>query len=207
MSSIINSATQEQLFMISSINGTNQSWSEFYGQTQIIPNNANGAITVPLTGSIVSLEFGKDISSDPTAIPGTSVNANFQVSAQVKNQHAENRTFELVVLYVYSGVLVISPGSSFKYTSILTRDETLSLPLLEGNNVGSDSLKGGVVCPHEGSTGLKMAKDYLKTFKESKAKGMSAAGMQAKGVFENHSSTGLAGGRSVAKTSLRDRFA
>jgi len=136
------------------------------------------------------------------------VNANFQVSAQVKNQHAENRTFELVVLYVYSGILVVSPGASYKYTSILTRDETLSLPLLEGNNVGSDSLKGGVVCPKEASTGLKMARDYLKTFKEGK--GMKAgmqAGMQAKGVFENHSSSGLAGGRSVAKASLRDRFA
>ena len=200
MSSIINSATQEQLFMISSVNGINQSWAEFYGQTQYL--NADAGTIVPLTGSIICLEFGKDISSDPTAIPGTSVNANFQVTAQVKNQRTEATSFELVVLYVYSGVLVISPGASFKYTSILTRDETLSMPLLEGNKVGSDSLKGGgVVCPKEVSTGLKMAKDYLQS-----GKGMKA-GMQARGVFEHGSSSGLAGGRSVAKSSLRERFA
>lgn len=201
MSSIINSATQEQLFMISSVNGTNQSWSEFYGQTQTIPNNADAALTVPLTGSIICLEFGRDISSDPTAIPGTSVNANIQFSALVKNQRDIETSFELVVLYVYSGVVVISPGACFRYTSILTRDESLSLPLLEGTKVGSDSLKGGVVCPREVSTGLKMAKDYLHS-----GKGMKA-GMQARGVFENHTSTGLAGGRSVAKSSLRERFA
>lgn len=200
MSSIINSASQEQLFMISSVNGTNQSWSEFYGQTQLLTPTDSGT-TVPLTGSIICLEFGKDISSDPTAIPGTSVNANFQVTAQVKNQRNVETSFELVVLYVYSGVLVISPGACFRYTSILTRDETLSMPLLEGNKVGSDSLKGGVVCPSEVSTGLKMAKDYLQS-----GKGMKA-GMQARGVFENGTSTGLAGGRSVAKTSLRERFA
>lgn len=210
MSSIINSASQEQLFMISSINGTNQSWAEFAGSVSVFDQTIEaGGSYVPTTGSIVCLEFGKDISSDATAIPGTSINANLQITATVGNQTGVTQDFELVILYVYAGVLVISPGASFKYTSILTRDETLSLPLLEGATVGSDHLKGGMTCPSAVHSGLKMGKDVLKSYK-AKQGGMKAgmdAGMQARGVYESGSSSGLSGGRSVAKSSLRDRFA
>lgn len=204
MSSIINSASQEQLFMISSINGSNQSWAEFAGKVSQFTTTETGGSYIPTTGSIVCLEFGKDISSDPTAIAGTSVNANLQIQATVGNQRDVATDFELVILYVYSGVLVISPGASFKYTSILTRDETLSLPLLEGPSVGSDHLKGGMTCPREISSGLKMGRDVLKAYKEGKGQ---RAGALASGVFENGTSSGLSGGKSVAKASLRERFA
>ena len=56
---------------------------------------------------------------------------------------------------------------------------------------------------------MKTLSDNLKAYKEKTggARAGMSAGMMANGVFESGNSSGLSGGRSVQKSSLRDRFA
>jgi hypothetical protein len=210
MSSILSSASTEQLFQISSRNGSTQHYTEFRGYTV----NYDSVSQTPLgtTGSIICLDFGKDISADPTAIPGTSINANFSIN--VKGRYygtAVNTPLEVHIFYIYAGVMVISPGSAFSYRSLLTRDETLSLPLLEGDGAGSSNLKGGAM-KQFGNVGFnkayKGAKDAMQGVKEGihSATGGARAGMSAAGVNTSGRSTGLVGGQSKSKSALMDAF-
>jgi len=150
---------------MSARNGVDLSWQEFQGSTKELSGTAGtGPTNIPLCGSIVALSFGKDISAnDPTAIPGTSINSNFQVRATVKNPNNTGIDiyYDLTVLYVYEGILSVAPGQAYKYISLLTRDETLSLEVEEGDEVsgGAVDFKGMLA---KAKTGLKKAVPYLK---------------------------------------------
>jgi hypothetical protein len=206
MSSILSSASTQQLFAISSRNGSTQSYAEWSGYAVDYGNSATlGEIEnqVALTGSILCLDFGKDVSADPTSIPGTSINANFSMTINYENNTSVSTTYEAVVYYVYSGVMVVSPGSAFSYRSLLTRDESLSLPLLEGESAGSSNLKGGSATAKQyGLSGFAKAKQAL-----DKASGSGMrAGMSAAGVHTSGRSSGLVGGQARSKSSLSDIF-
>jgi hypothetical protein len=204
MASILSSATPEQLFQISSRNGSTQSYTEFRGWAVNYGSTLDGNLDnkVALTGSVICLDFGKDISSDPTSIPGTSINANISFNVKCLNHSNVASDYELEILYIYSGVMVCSPGAAFSYRSLLTRDETLSLPLLEGDSAGSSHLKGGASKQY-GMSGY--AKQGME--KVSKAmKGGMDAGAKAAGVHASGRSTGLSGGMAKSKGSLADVF-
>jgi hypothetical protein len=166
-SAILSSASQVQLFQMSARNGVDLSWQEFQGTTKELSGTANSAPTnIPLCGSLICLSFGKDISAnDPTAIPGTSINSNFQVRATVKNPNNSGIDiyYDLTVLYIYEGILSVSSGQAFKYLSLLTRDQTLSLEVDEGDEIsgGAVDFKGLL---SKAKSGLKKAMPYLKPF-------------------------------------------
>lgn len=197
MASILSSASTEQLFMISSRNGSTQHYTEWRGRAVNFSSAGSeidiGASTIGTTGSVLCLDFGKDISQDPTSLPGTSINANISFEIDFENTSAVGKSYEVVIYYVYAGVLVVSPGSAFSYRSLFTRDETLSLPLLEGDDAGSDNLKGGAKHQY-GLSG------YVK-----RGRGM-RAGAQAGGVHTSGRDTGLSGGQAKPKSTLADVF-
>jgi hypothetical protein len=210
MSSILSSASTQQLFAISSRNGSTQSYAEWSGYAVDYGNAATlGEINnqVALTGSILCLDFGKDVSADPTSIPGTSINANFSMTINYENNTSVATTYEAVVYYVYSGVMVVSPGSAFSYRSLLTRDESLSLPLLEGDSAGSSNLKGGAATAKQyGLSGFAKAKQALDKASGSGMRAGLSAGMSAAGVHTSGRSSGLTGGMARSKSSLSDIF-
>ena len=200
MSSILSSASQEQLFQISSRNGSTQHYTEFRGYSvDYSPTNVNRKVGT--TGSIVCLDFGKDISADPTALPGTSINANFNINVQGTYYGTFPYPLEVHIFYVYAGVMVISPGSAFAYRSLLTRDQTLSLPLLEGDGAGSSNLKGGAMKQY-GNVG------FNKLYKGAREAldGSAMAGARAAGVHTSGRSTSLVGGQAKSKSALMDAF-
>ena len=207
MSSILSSASSQQLFAISSRNGSTQSYTEWAGYASDFGNlNVIGEIPyqVSTTGSVLCLDFGKDISADPTSIPGTSINANFSMQITVENNVPIEQFYEATIFYVYAGVLVVSPGSAFSYRSLLTRDESLSLPLLEGEASGSSNLKGGAASAKQyGMSGFASSKSDMS------GKGFRAgaqAGARGAGVHESGRGTGLSGGVAKSKSSLSDVF-
>jgi hypothetical protein len=209
MSSILSSASSQQLFAISSRNGSTQSYAEWSGYAVDYGNVANiGEITnqVATTGSILCLDFGKDISADPTSIPGTSINANFSMQITVENNTDRQVNYQATIYWVYAGVMIVSPGSAFSYRSILTRDESLSLPLLEGDAAGTSQLKGGAACGKQyGMSGF-ARKIGEKVMDGSAVAGTAGSGMRAAGVHTSGRSTSLSGGMAKSKASLSDVF-
>jgi hypothetical protein len=126
-SGILASATQQDLYRYSVENGSNQSWYEFSGKANIHnPAGANG-ISIPMAGSMVVLEFGKDIQLvEDFYSAGSLGNFNLQVQLNVLNQTASNLSdIEIVMITLNSGVFVCERGTSSTYTGILTKSDVL----------------------------------------------------------------------------------
>jgi len=161
-SAILSSASPVQLFQMSSRNGLDMTFDEFQGRTTIANSVSPDIRNLALCGSLVCLSFGRDISAnDPTALPGVSINSNFQVRATVKNPTDAAISYNLEVLYVYDGIISIAPGSAYKYVSLMTRDETLNLEVVDDSDSegGKVDFKGLL---QKAKTGLKKALPYLK---------------------------------------------
>ena len=151
-SSLLSQADISQLYGMSSRNGVDMGFQEFVGNANEIKTVTLGSTSyqLGLTGSILALDVGRDITSDSTALPGTSVNANFSIQVNATNPKfgypgqppVENETtYDLTILYVYAGLLIISPGSCYKYSTLLTREQVLNIPLVEGSS--KKTLTGG----------------------------------------------------------------
>ena len=164
-SAILSSASQIQLFQMSARNGVDLSWQEFNGRSPLIQSvlvGGNATIdNLALGGSLICLSFGSDISAnDPASIPGVSINSNFQVRATVKNTANRDIYYDLTVLYCYEGILSVSPGSAYRYVSLLTKDEGMNLEIDDETASGGKMDFSGII--EKAKTGLKKAAPFLK---------------------------------------------
>jgi hypothetical protein len=126
-SGILASANTQDLYRYSVENGSNQSWYEFSGEANL-HNPAGGAgLSIPTSGSMLVLEFGKDINLvEDFYAPGSLGNFNIQLQMTVKNQTAQNLSdLEIVMITMNSGVFVCERGTSSTYTGILTKSDVL----------------------------------------------------------------------------------
>ena len=163
---ILSNFSQNQLFLASVENGYNGSWEEFSGKANFSDSATGMGKTVPTSGSVLVLEFGKDIHlTSETSASGLIGNFNLQVSLNVTNNTASAFLGEIVILTMISGVITTSMGQTQLHTALLTRQDVLDASKQEPHfeeeahrMVGSgfwDSAKSilGKVAPH--------AKKYL----------------------------------------------
>jgi len=174
-SGILASATQQELWQMSKNNGANTTWPEFCGWGTSVNNNGDGLVVaaVPLSGSYLILEFGKDIQlTEDFYAAGSLGNFNLQCDIVASN----NTTYpigdgdvELVCITMNSGVFVCERGTSATYTGILTKQDVLEASAQDAYThddvkriVGGgfwDSIKSGV--SSLAKKGLKMGKEHL----------------------------------------------
>ena len=173
MSGILASATTQDLYRYGVENGSNQSWFEYSGYGSVPITNAATAVTtvnanacsgarIPTVGSVMILEFGKDIQlSEDFYSSGSLGNFNLQLNLTVENNTASALSaLEIVVITMNSGVFVCERGTSSTFTGILTKQDVLDASAQEPyfshdvkRMVGGgwlDSLKSviGRVLPH-----------------------------------------------------------
>jgi len=125
-SGILASATQQDLFRYSVENGSTQSWYEFSGYANI-PDNASGCgKRLAGSGSLLILEFGKDIQlTEDYYSSGSLGNFNLQLQLQVYNQLGYAFQPEIMLITMNSGIFVNERGTSSTYTGILTKQDVL----------------------------------------------------------------------------------
>jgi len=125
-SGILASASREDLFKYSVQNGSNQSWYEFSGQASVPDVNGCGR-KIPMAGSLLVLEFAKDINiSDDFYSCGSLGNFQLQVTLTARNQFTTAYTPEVVIITENDGVFVCERGTSSTYTGLLTKADVLS---------------------------------------------------------------------------------
>jgi hypothetical protein len=129
MSGILASATQQDLYRYSIENGSNQSWYEFSGVANKSSSATGGGLSMPTTGSLVILEFGKDIQLvEDFYASGSLGNFNLQINMTVSNQsNVALPNTEVVLITMNSGVWVNERGTSTVYTGILTKQDVLDV--------------------------------------------------------------------------------
>lgn len=137
-SGILASANQEKLWLMSVESGINQSWLEWSGQAHDYnasvsngtPVNPYPALTVPLVGGILALNFGTDIEiRESYYAPGSLGTFQLQMKISFFNQDPSNavspNNYEIVVMPLNSGVFVLERGTCSTYTGILTKQDVL----------------------------------------------------------------------------------
>ena len=161
MSGILSSATRQDLYRYSVENGSNQNFFEFTGLCNM-PDAAGAGRRVPTVGSMMVLEFGKDIQlSEDFYASGSLGNFNLQLNLTVENVSAVAApAVEIVLITINSGIFCCERGTSSTYTGILTKQDVLDASAQEPyykqdvrRMVGGgwlDSLKSvvGKVLPH-----------------------------------------------------------
>jgi hypothetical protein len=212
-SGILSSATQQDLYRYSVENGSNQSFQEFSGFATL-PDPVSGCgRKIPTSGSLLILEFGKDIQlTEDYYASGSLGNFNLQINLQVANQFPYAITPEIVLITMNSGLFVNERGTSSTYTGILTKQDVLEAsaqePMYQSSvkrMVGGgflDSLKSvaGKVLPHL----LKHGKEELSKSGHPVAKmAHSAMGAMGYGASGGMSACGSSGG---ARMKLADRL-
>ena len=113
---ILSSATQQDLYQMAVKSGSNQSWYEFYGKANT-SSSTLGATNVHTSGSILCLEFGRDIQlPEDFYASGSLGNFNLQVQLNVLNNTENNidntNPYEIVLITMNSGVFVCERGTS-----------------------------------------------------------------------------------------------
>lgn len=126
-SGLLSSATQQDLWRISKINGTNQSWYEFSGYAGVATDNTPlfTECRVATTGSLLVLNPARDLSLPPFLSNGSIGSYNFQINVMFENNTAGDITPELVIITANSGVFTTISGSSNIYTGVLTKQIVL----------------------------------------------------------------------------------
>jgi len=128
-SGLLSSSSVQDLWRLSSKNGSTQSWLEFCGQANATPLaislTAESALIIPTTGSLLVVNPAYDLSLPDYITCGSLGNYNFQFTVQVANQFPDTITPEICVICVNSGVFTTQQGVSAVYTGILTKEMVL----------------------------------------------------------------------------------
>lgn len=128
-SGLLSSSSVQDLWRLSSKNGSTQSWLEFCGQANATPLAISltdeSALIIPTTGSLLVVNPAYDLSLPDYITCGSLGNYNFQFTVQVANQFPDTITPEICVICVNSGVFTTQQGVSAVYTGILTKEMVL----------------------------------------------------------------------------------
>ena len=212
-SGILASATQQDLYRYSVENGSNQSWNEFSGFATV-PDNASGCgRRLAGSGSLLVLEFGKDIQlTEDYYSAGSLGNFNLQLTIQCYNQFSYEIVPEIVLITMNSGLFVNERGTSSTYTGILTKADVLSASAQEPYFQSSvKRMVGGGFLDSIKSVAGRVLPHLLKHGKAELAKSdhpMAKMANQALGAMGYGSSGGgpSGGGPSGGRMKLADRL-
>jgi hypothetical protein len=153
-SGLLSNATQMQLYQMSKSNGSAQTWQQFSGffMQSNIKGGGTGStgnfIPIPTTGSMLVLQFGKDIPLPDYYAPSSLGNFNLQVRLNCYNQSTtyaadstdtygttgvpgQSITPEICMVTMNSGCFVSDRGTSNIYTGILTKQDVLNTSELQ----------------------------------------------------------------------------
>jgi len=125
-SGILSSATTQDLYRLSKINGSVQSWYEFYGYAG--KQNTNPAITTinqylyTTSGSLVIINPTKDLGLPYYLSNGSIGNYNIQFKINIINNTTDNFVPEIVIITANSGFIINDKGETEIYTGILSKE-------------------------------------------------------------------------------------
>jgi len=127
-SGILSSATPQDLYRYARENGSTQNWLEFSGKANRNPALPASLSSLYTSGSMVVLEFGKDIQLvDEFYASGSIGSFSLQLQLDIENNSYESLSeAEICLITKNSGVFVSERGASSIFTALLTKADVLS---------------------------------------------------------------------------------
>lgn len=141
-SGLLSSASVNDLWRISTKNGSQQSFSEFCGKALVQTGAGAGGFLVPTTGSLFVVS-PTDLSLPDMLSCGSLGAFSLQFNVQVFNQFdAAVPSVELCVIACNSGIMTLSQGTASLYTGLLTREAVLAAKQAEVSDEPSRMIGG-----------------------------------------------------------------
>jgi hypothetical protein len=123
-SGVLASANPQQLFNLSSKNGSCQTWQEFSGFYN--GNSVAGAgVDIPALGSLLVLNPSLDFGLDDFLSASSLGQFNFMLTVSVTNQFPYSIQPEIVIITANSGLFITEGGVSQTYQGILSKQSVL----------------------------------------------------------------------------------
>lgn len=156
-SCLLSSATPQNLWRMSRINGSQQSWNEFWGyagKSNSTPaNNIIGNYTISTSGSLIVINPARDLSLPYYLSNGSIGSYNIQFKIDVINNTGVDIYPEIVLITANSGIMVNDSGNTDIYTGLLTKElvvnaniNKFSIPSASYNRLvgGSSSIEDNI---------------------------------------------------------------
>ena len=124
-SGILASANQQQLFNLSSKNGSCQTWQEFSGGYYGNSIGGNG-VSIPSIGSLLVLNPSLDFGLEDSLSASSLGQFNFMITISGINQYPYQIQPEIVVITANSGLFITEAGVSQTYQGILSKTDVLN---------------------------------------------------------------------------------
>ena len=124
-SGILASANQQQLFNLSSKNGSCQTWQEFSGGYYGNSIGGNG-VNIPSIGSLLVLNPSLDFGLEDSLSASSLGQFNFMITISGVNQYPYQIQPEIVVITANSGLFITEAGVSQTYQGILSKTDVLN---------------------------------------------------------------------------------
>jgi len=102
---LFNQSIPENLYQISSCNGLQDTWTQFSGLPVIKTASNFPATYIYPVGSVIKLEFGKDISLYPGTCVGSYRNTAISLQVNITNLSSYTQQLEFYMILLYSDVL------------------------------------------------------------------------------------------------------
>lgn len=213
---ILSNANRLDLYRMTKDNGLQMSWDEFSGSASVItPASPNGSTTVVSTsGSIVLLDFARDLGLQDWEAPSSLGQYNFSVSVNVYNNIANPAaapapgdgiaagTYELVCVFISSGLVINELGSSNIYTGLLSKQMVLDTTNKPFVSTSSNRRVGGSWFDSIKSA-LKKTKPFMPVAKQLLNSSGNANARKAADLLSAVGAGKSAGGRSAGNLSSR----
>lgn len=128
---ILSGASPENLYNLSVLNGLNMSWTEWNGLTQrLTATSGDPTKYIGTTGSVICLEFGKDIGLRDDQAEGMVGQYNMQVTFDITNTNQYTTiTPDLYIVCVFDGIINISNNSAMPIIGVISRQDVLNAPI------------------------------------------------------------------------------
>lgn len=201
----LSGATALELYKISNAAGLKGTYQEFLGET-FIPNAVGETQRLPLTGSIVCIDFSKDISQNNiTLVPGTSINSNLQFKIGIKNTSNRSIIYDLHTVYVYDSIMSIDENNATKFIALNSQDQSSKNPIvdepeMQGQGKGWDKFKHGL------KKAVTPALDVAASALGYMYPGTAPLVQTGRKAIKDVTGYGLQGGQAVSRKSLKDRY-
>ena len=124
-SGILASANPQQLFNLSSKNGSCQTWQEFSGG-YFGSSIAGSGVVIPSIGSMLVLNPSLDFGLEDSLSASSLGQFNFMITISGVNQYPYTIQPELVVITANSGLFITEAGVSQTYQGILSKTDVLN---------------------------------------------------------------------------------
>lgn len=200
-SGLLSTCSQHDLYRISAENGVDLTFSDFISAGMPTFAGAGvGTASIPLVGSVICLQWGKDLPNPVGAAPGSSGQWPISIQVTCTNNRGANLTgAQLIAVPFWDAVATIKDGAVIQQTALLQPSDVVEAPIL---SAPEQAYEGGEVF-----TSLK--RGYAAHLRPTRKVGAGRSGGAAGGelirvVPQVHKTgAGRSGGAAVTKATLR----